>query len=203
MGRILGILPFVMIGLAVGGLGAMHVYMTSPSAVGEPPASWPLTSIDRRDGAWTLVVAIHPKCPCTVASVAELTEVIRKSPADLDVVGIVRVPFTATDAVAASWTSTLLVESLRDATNDKVRIIEDHTGTLAERFGALTSGHAILFDTDGTRRFEGGVTKARGMRGDNAGIAAVRALLDGREPAVTSTPVFGCPISSTRTLASE
>ncbi len=46
----------------------------------------------------------------------------------------------------------------------------------------------------GTLLFSGGITGARGHAGDNAGRAAIVALLNQLNPATTATNVFGCSL---------
>jgi hypothetical protein len=75
-----------------------------------------------------------------------------------------------------------------------VEVISDRGGTEAARFGAQTSGQCFLFAADGRRLFSGGITASRGHEGDNAGRDALVALLTGRTPDQTSTPVFGCSL---------
>ena len=73
----------------------------------------------------------------------------------------------------------------------------DVDGREAALFGARTSGHVVAFDPAGRRTFAGGLTPARGRRGDGPGRLALLALLSG--PSATSrpasdSPVFGCPL---------
>lgn len=190
---ILRAVPFAMIACAIGGTGAVHAYMTAPSAVGAVPESWPDgAGIMRDDRGWTLVVAVHPKCPCTEASVAELERVLSDAEPRPDVIAVVRVP--REEAVREEWTDTGLIRVLRRATEGRLRVIRDESGDIAGLFGALTSGHAILFDPDGVRRFEGGVTRSRGMRGPSTGTASIAALLAGRAAPAETAAVYGCPL---------
>ena len=56
----------------------------------------------------------------------------------------------------------------------------------ARRYGAATSGYAVLYAPDGRLAFAGGITAGRGHEGDNAGEDAI---LD----AINSGPAGGCP----------
>jgi hypothetical protein len=82
-----------------------------------------------------------------------------------------------------------LAEAIPGAT-----IWRDTDGTEASLFHAVTSGHTVLYASDGSLMFQGGITVARGHRGDNAGLEAVLALAEGRMAAHVRTSVFGCPL---------
>jgi hypothetical protein len=58
----------------------------------------------------------------------------------------------------------------------------------------LTSGQVLVFDRRGRVSYSGGITRARGQTGANAGRAAVEAILRGGSPPYPSGPVFGCPL---------
>jgi hypothetical protein len=69
----------------------------------------------------------------------------------------------------------------------------DTTGDEARRFGAETSGHAVLTDPAGAVVFRGGLTPARGRTGESPGRQAVLAWVNSGGGAETA-PVFGCPL---------
>jgi hypothetical protein len=73
-----------------------------------------------------------------------------------------------------------------------VRPRRDPGGRETDRFGVKTSGQVLLYGPEGALQFQGGITAGRGHEGDNAGRAALRALLTGARPADTETFVFGC-----------
>ena len=53
-----------------------------------------------------------------------------------------------------------------------VTVVRDDMAGEARRFGAVTSGQTLLFDTQGNLLFSGGITAARAQAGDNAGRAS-------------------------------
>ena len=70
----------------------------------------------------------------------------------------------------------------------------DIDGALAKRFSIQTSGHALLYDSDGKLLFSGGITGGRGHAGDNEGRQTLTSFLeDGTSPSATR-PVYGCPL---------
>lgn len=79
-----------------------------------------------------------------------------------------------------------------------VRVAEDVGGAEAAHFHATVSGQTLLYGKNGRRLFNGGITGARGHAGDNAGRAAVLALLRGDTFQAVETPVFGCALSGSQ-----
>jgi hypothetical protein len=70
--------------------------------------------------------------------------------------------------------------------------VVDRDGTEAARFGARTSGHVVLYDSNDRLLFAGGITESRGHAGDNMGRREVERAL-ATEPALfTRHEVFGC-----------
>jgi len=67
----------------------------------------------------------------------------------------------------------------------------------ARRFGVETSGQTLLYDAGGRLIFSGGITGSRGHAGDNAGEAALVALLTSGQADRRATSVFGCPLFAT------
>jgi hypothetical protein len=140
-------------------------------------------------GRASLLVFLHPHCPCTSATVAGLERVLAAAgsrPRDVRIV--VFHPATATPA----WSDGGLVERARLLPGAVVHA--DPGGAEAARFGAVTSGTVLAFDADGVRRFAGGVTPSRGHEGDCPGAAAVESFLRDGTPSPDTFPVFGCPI---------
>jgi hypothetical protein len=50
----------------------------------------------------------------------------------------------------------------------------------------------MLYDAEGTCRYAGGITIARGHEGDNAGRLALLKILEGDLNAPVTFPAFGC-----------
>jgi hypothetical protein len=137
---------------------------------------------------YLLVMALHPKCPCSAASVGELTKIISRFRTNLDCVVLVYQPKDQGE----SWTDTSLVDSAELLPN--TRIVMDPDGDYALRLGMSTSGSIILYSPDGYPQYYGGITAGRSHHGDNIGSDSVRAIISGNGSHQQCSPVFGCPI---------
>jgi hypothetical protein len=164
-------------------------YTATPGAAAAAGPLWPDGSrLVRDDGVPTLLLFAHPQCPCTRASVGELSAVIARCPDK----ATVRVLFWGPPGAGSDWFRT-------DLWNDAsalpgVDVVADPGGVEARRFRAATSGQVLLYDGAGRLVFRGGITAGRGHAGASAGRDSVVAfLLHGTVPA-ESTPVFGCSI---------
>ena len=155
----------------------------------DPPMRWPARSaLERTSGRATLVMLVHPRCPCSRASLEELDGIIASAPGR----ATVHVVFVTPRALTDDWDESDL---WRTAARMPGVHLQDDDGTEAARFGSSTSGQVVLYDADGALRFSGGITPSRGHAGDNAGRAVVIALLLGRPADETArTPVFGCSL---------
>jgi hypothetical protein len=70
----------------------------------------------------------------------------------------------------------------------------DEGGAEARRFGAATSGQALLYDAAGRLVFSGGITPARGHSGDSAGRDAIIRWVERGTAPQKSAFVFGCSL---------
>ena len=173
----------------VGSIGSLDRYANAPGDPGEAPGRWPsATSITRRPGRPALVMFIHPRCPCTRASLEELARLLANCRRMADVHGIFVVPegYSATWARSDLWR---LASTIPD-----VQVMLDWQGCEARRFGAATSGLVQLYDSVGSLVFSGGVTGARNHEGNNAGAGAVYAWLRRGSADRRDAFVFGCPL---------
>src|SRR5688572_2004456 len=63
----------------VGGFGALLRYKGTAGDGGAPPATWPPPARLALDGDRpTLLLFVHPRCPCSRASVAELGRLLQR-----------------------------------------------------------------------------------------------------------------------------
>jgi hypothetical protein len=170
----------------------------TPGEAGVAPARWPETTrLPRRAGASTLVLALHPACPCSQASLDELEGVLARATAPITapIMAIVLVVRPAgLEAPAAEAAALERVRAIPGAL-----AIVDEGGVEARRLGARTSGHVLVFDGEGRLTYTGGITAGRGLRGDGAARQAVAAALDSASTPTPSCPVYGCPLEGRRT----
>jgi hypothetical protein len=170
------------------GFWALWSYASTPGALDQPPRSWPpVSALRRTSGRWNLVMFVHPRCPCTQASLSELERLQARTGGRVDL----HVACLTPDGTAAEWSQSPLVVRARALPGTTV--VSDADGQTARAFRATTSGEALLYDPAGRLAWHGGLTAARGHEGDNSGASAVLALLDGR-PAPASGPAFGCSL---------
>lgn len=136
----------------------------------------------------TLVMFTHPRCPCTMASLRELTRVLQKSAAQPHVAFVLYQPASA----GPEWQTSPLVDAVH--TLPGAEIVWDREGQLAKQFTATTSGQVQLYDPRGKCLFNGGVTRSRGHEGECAASRALLAALQGKVPAMISGPAYGCTL---------
>ncbi len=175
---------------------ALADYSNAPGDAAKAPGMWPTQSqIERAADQSTLLLFLHPKCPCSRASVEELSRLMATAGRRMKTCVVFTMEIDADE---------LRRQHIYQVASELpgVELVHDGKGSEATLFGARTSGAALLFDPDGRLVFEGGITAARGHVGDNIGRAAVTDwLLHGSKPA-QCTPVFGCPLQSPDRMSS-
>jgi hypothetical protein len=191
---LLGLAFAIWLTVVLAGMGILQKYSLTPGIVGTPGAQWPIASrISPSSSYFTLVMVIHPHCPCSRASIGELSTLLAHSRGRL----LAFVVFVEPPGFGESWTKTDLWSSA-GLIPGVTRIID--RGTEANLFGAATSGQTMVYDRRGRLLFSGGITAARGHFGDNAGVSAIVALIHNPAshrlalPIVheDKTPVYGC-----------
>jgi hypothetical protein len=162
-------------------------YEKTPAAGGVVRTRWPEQSACTLSAHRpTLLMFVHPRCPCTRSSLDELAVLLTHC---RNLV-IVQVLFFTPQSAAAEWARTDLWEQAARIPGVVPQV--DAGGTEHRRFGARVSGEVFVFQADGELVFHGGITGGRGHAGDNAGRAAIESFLtDGVHPP-QQTPVFGC-----------
>lgn len=183
---VLGILWILTVAV---GFHSLWTYELTPGEDASAPVTWPKAStIHRSTTQATLLFFAHPHCPCTRASLNELSVLLSALYGQLDTYVLLLTPTTQERA----WADTDLRHSATAMPG--VRIIEDVDGREAQLFRGTTSGYVLLYDVDGRLRFSGGITAARGHVGDNVGRQALMALVRTGTAATPHTSVFGCPL---------
>jgi hypothetical protein len=177
------------LGAVTSGFAIYQRYESTPGSAGAPTVDWPAdASIPLERQGLTLVLAIHPHCPCSAATVHELERVLAPRPGRARLNVLLFKPANAPD----SWASSSTSRTLANMADSKIWL--DACGRKAARFGAVTSGQLLVYDGDGRLRFAGGITPLRGQNGANAGSESLEALLDDTQTELRHTPVFGCSL---------
>jgi hypothetical protein len=180
--------------VAIGMVGLVQYQMTSGAPGREAPHSWPagVGDIARKPGRLTLVMTLHPQCPCSTASLHELSQLMTRAGEKTDA----HILFVKPEGAPANWCDGNLWKQAKDIPGANVSIDDDAKD--ASIFGATTSGQVIVYDASGTIRFSGGITDGRGHEGDNAGLSAILGLILNGKTAVSTTPVYGCSLGVCR-----
>ncbi len=169
------------------GMSLLLSYSQTAGIAGNPPTQWPSASqIPQTGGLPSLVMFLHPHCPCSSASIGELEKLMARCQGQLSA----HVLFVKPAGMTEEWAHTSLWHTAAAIPGVSVRY--DHDGVEALRFEALTSGLSLLYAPDGALLFHGGITLARGHAGDNVGRSAVEDLLKHELSPPAQTPVFGC-----------
>lgn len=180
------------------GLSVLYSYANSPGLDGCQPTKWPTDcQISLNPHGHTLVMFVHPRCPCSRASLIELMRIHSQVSDQVEM----HLLFFQPDACSKEWTDSELhrmAERIPD-----VRIAPDECASTAMQFGARTSGHVVLYDAFGRLCFSGGITASRGHEGENSGGAQVVGLVLGTKRQPCSSPVFGCSLFGAKGLREE
>jgi hypothetical protein len=171
------------------GIRTLLVYSYTPGRAATPVKNFPRgTALKLSPGRASLLLFLHPQCPCSRATLGELERIISRGGQNLDVTAVFHLPAGQPE----SWAKTSLWD--RAASIPHLRTIVDRGAQLSRIFGAYTSGQALLYSPHGNLVFSGGITAARGHSGDNAGRDAIVAFLEHNTLPPRPTPVFGCSL---------
>jgi hypothetical protein len=168
------------------GMGLLAAYANSAGKSALAPASIDLSN-DTTSARYQLFMFVHPRCPCSVASVNELARIMSRCSAQIDAT----VYFERPDSEANDWERGSLWNLASSIPG--VHVKSDTGGGVAEQFHANTSGEVVVYDRGGKLRFQGGITASRGHAGDNLGESTVISIALGEISNVERSPVFGCP----------
>lgn len=170
------------------GFWGLWSYASAPGTAEVAPVAWPAEStLPRTPARWTLVMFVHPRCPCTRASLTELEKLQARSAGQIDM----RIAVLQPSGVTTDWTQTSLCRHAFALPGAVVSL--DASGSEARRFHARISGEVMLYDPAGRLAYHGGITAARGHEGDNPGSDAILNLIAG-DVASAACPAFGCPL---------
>jgi hypothetical protein len=172
------------------GIWRLAAYSLAPGEQGVAPEQWPVDSaVTRNRSGYTVVIVLHPECPCSEATVEELDSIIAHSGGRLRAhLLFVELPGLPSAQLSKLWERASRIPA--------VQLTKDVGGAEARRFGTRTSGETRLYGPAGKLLFHGGITASRGHSGDNPGEAAILVLLTPGSQLTTpvAAPVFGCAL---------
>lgn len=182
------------IAVSAGMINLWQFGLTPGVAPAHAPQLWPAdAAVPAHPGRPVLVMIAHPQCSCTRASLNELRRLMARfqglanpPPVYLSII----VP----EGVGPGWTDGPVLHNASSIRG--LNIVLDSGARFAQRLGATTSGHVLLYGSDGSLLFSGGITAGRAHEGDAGGQEAIVAALYGKVPAARAAPVFGCGLQS-------
>lgn len=192
--------------MVCGGMFQLQRYENTPNPGALPPAQFPgeLSSL-RKPECPTLLIFVHPWCPCSTATIGELERLVARLNPEV----LIHVVFWHPDGLTTNWHESAL---WRQACRlPRINLIDDVGCIFTQRFGVMTSGQTVLYDASGRLQFAGGITMARGHAGDNSGSDRVLSMAETTPMPGDRGPiccqVFGCPLQEaenrTATLESK
>lgn len=184
------LLVFSWLAIIVAGLCFAVDFEKRPALISEQLKVWPKESrLQRNENGLTLLMFVHPNCPCSQASIAELARFMNKN---RNLSGYVC--FLIPKNVDGSW---LESKNWQDARKIPGLVsAPDYSESEAEKFFARGSGETFLFAKDGKLLFHGGITAARGHEGPNSGLDSLQLAVQRMENKETVYPVYGCSLQN-------
>jgi hypothetical protein len=179
------------------GFGLLVQYSSAPGGFGTAAMTWPADTALPRGEQPALVMFMHPQCPCSRASLEELSRILVGTSSQVRV----HVVFVRPKCFGSHWERTDLWRSA--AAMPGVEVSVDVDGVEARRFGAATSGATFLYDGSGALVYRGGVTPSRGHVGDSIGAKVIAGFLSSGGGGQSTGPVFGCPLFGGEARAGE
>lgn len=167
----------------------MMRYANTPCASANPPNTWPAESripLDARRP--TLIMFVHPLCPCSRASLGELDVLLARCSGQISA----NVVFIKPEGTMTNWEKSDLWRTASSMRG--VKVYTDNGGIEARRFHAETSGQTVCYDHNGSLQFAGGITSSRGHSGDNEGRSALEEIMRQGYSIQSKAPVYGCSL---------
>jgi len=174
-------------GLVLSGLTGLSLYSHTPNVEHLRQTEWNEVLLGPRSEGYTLIYLLHPQCPCTLASNFEIQRILQREYPDLNILTIIRTNDTTISSPIGG------------------DILYDANGYLSRTLGINTSGHVILYNSEGNAIYSGGVTPSRGHRGNSFGGHSLRQLLsknpnnDQSENNTTTYFTYGCKLNERNT----
>jgi hypothetical protein len=166
-------------------------YASAPSATADAQSLWPAESTIRRSTtAPTLLVFLHPKCPCSRATLAELRVLLSKCVERPQL----RIVVVRPSGAPVGWERGELWDMAAAIPGAIVSVDPDCRE--ADRFHARTSGEVLLYGAQGALAYHGGLTWARGHEGESVGRDSLESIINSGRADNVQTPVYGCALKN-------
>ena len=188
--KLIWLFAFLLWAFAVAyGMKQVWIYEKTPGSTLQAPAQWPAQApLARAPTTATLLLFVHPQCPCTKATIGELAVLMTHCHEKLTAYLF----FLSPNGFLEQWSEGSLWREAEKIPG--VHLFKDKDGEMARHFNAVTSGQTLLYDRNGRLLFEGGITDSRGHRGDNPGRSAIQSLILQGHSDRKKTDVFGCAL---------
>ena len=185
------------------GFAFLFAHDSKPGLQFASPSLWPSdVEFDRPMDVSTLLIFVHPQCPCTFASLAELERVVGQSGSSLETIVILNAPAEKLE----EWMQTAVANRAKGISGAK--IVVDGDGKLSAKFRVTVSGQCLLYSPNGQLLFQGGLTASRGHEGESLGQSILIHMIAHPEPdalsnqQVREVPVYGCELIISPSLSS-
>lgn len=188
--RLIGVFVGAWMMCLLAGVFVVTGYATNPGEQHRLLFEWPSSSyMERSRDLTTVVLFVHPRCPCTFASKREFERLL---PTITESV-LLKVVYFHPKNESEQWVrSTKLFQAFNQLAPGAA--VMDCNGLEAQSFGVKNSGHILAFSPSGKCLYSGGVTPSRGHEGSNFGLSALRVAIEKQQRTRLDFPVFGCSI---------
>ena len=180
----------------IGGYWTLVHYHQTPSESVATAQHWTAEDLKLCPTAPTILIAIHPQCACTRASLRELQRILARYRCPTEVQALIYTPHDLNPAEMKSWEQSATMSELANIA--KINCHRDPEGKTATELGMHTSGDIRIYHPNGRLLFHGGVTSARAHEGESLATAKVLAALRGELERPESHPVYGCSLKNVR-----
>jgi len=169
-------------------------YEHDPGRSGEIRSDWPAESslnFDAENG--TLVVFLHPYCPCSEKGMKKLERILTLG-SNKPTCHFLFSTIVGDNNVESDSNNWQMAQALSpEGTQIDAEALE------GGRFGANTSGLVVFYDAAGRLRFSGGITSERGGEQSNSFERLLAEAISGTDFPLIYTPVYGCPLIENQT----
>lgn len=190
--RRIQLLSAVWISCILAGMVSVLNYSSAPGAAAKPPRSWPTTAkLSPHPSRPTLIMFVHPHCPCSMASINELSRLAARTRDRLEIIAIFVIP----PGCPPNWHHSALWDSARSIPG--VRAVADEDARICSQFHVTTSGHCLVYNPQNSLIFSGGITAGRGHEGDSTGQTMISdCVREFKEEGLSECATFGCQLTT-------